>query len=594
MDEKDPIVEQEQVVLPATKEQSSKEDNVNLSLADIVEKLSEAMLTTQPRQEMAKLKALFYKAQGVLLAEKKQEWVAEGNEAEAFSFVFEEEAQMKAVFAQYKEKRAIELKVIEEEKQKNLALKKAIIAQLKELISTPDGVDKIFNQVKDLQEQWKSIGEISVSEYADMVRTYQSCIEQFYDFLKINKELRDYDFKKNLERKKILCDKVELLKGEEKVNLAFQQLQGMHAEWREIGPVAKEHRETLWERFKAASSIVNKNHADFYQKRKEEEEANLAKKIILCEQIEAFTKEMPKSYKEWTALTDKVIELQDQWKKIGYAPKKQNAKVYERFRLGCDTVFSRKSDFFKEVKSVQVANLELKKALVEKVDALKESNAWKETTEELIKLQKEWKTIGPVAKKHSDAIWKKFVTACDYFFEQKNLSFSNKKGEEQDNLAKKGEVVEQIAAYEGSQFSDLKQFIATYNAIGHVPFKEKDKIYKKYQKQLDLQFDRLKVGDEERKMSVFASSLEHLKEKGDDGLRRESIRLKRAYEAIQSDIKTRENNFGFLNIGSKGGSNPLFKEMEKNLERLKEEAVLIKKKIKMLNEAYKANGREND
>jgi hypothetical protein len=423
-----------------------------------------------------------------------------------------------------------------------------------------------------------------------LYKNYQLYSEQFYDIIKINNQFRDYDFKKNLEMKTALCETVEKLIDEQDVISAFHQLQKLHQQWREIGPVVKELREDLWTRFKTASTTINKRHQEYFESLKEKEQENLKIKTVICEQIENIDFSLLKTFKDWEGKSREVIGLQEKWKTIGFAPKKYNVKIFERFRAACDNYFNRKSDFYKGIKENMEKNLQLKIALCEKAEALKDSMDWKETAEKMIALQKEWKTIGSVARKHSDMVWKRFITACDYFFEQKNKNTTSQKSVEQTNLVAKKELIAKIKALSNQPEHDtaltmLREYMAEWAAIGFVPFKEKGGIHKEYHEAINKQFDRLKVGQNDRKLESFRNNLNEMAggEKGKGKLYGEREKLMRAYERMKNELQTYENNIGFLSISSKGGSG-LIKEMERKIEKLKEEMALIVKKIDAIDE----------
>ena len=406
--------------------------------------------------------------------------------------------------------------------------------------------------------------------------------EQFYDVLKINHEFREYDFKKNLEAKSRICETAEALTTDEDVIGAFRQLQQLHNEFRETGPVAPELREEVWTRFKAASTIINRRHQEHFEGKKEQERVNLEKKTALCEEIENIDYATLTNYQAWNTATDKILELQAQWKEVGFAPQKMNLKIFERFRAACDEFFKRKSDYYKEVKSSLAANLEKKKQLCEMAEQLKESEEWKETADKLTQLQKEWKATGPVAQKYSDALWKRFVAACDTFFERRNAQTSSQRKSEQENLKQKQAVIEAIKAIdttaeESEQVKQLNTLIAQWNSIGHVPFKEKDKMHKEYKESVNALYERLHVNATERKLADFRNNIA----KGGNSLQRERDRLIRQYENLKSEIATYENNLGFLNASNKKGQS-LVDVMRQKMEKLKGDAEVILKKIHLV------------
>lgn len=564
-----------------------------LSKEEILEKLSELVnaAAETTRNEVESLKQAFYKIHRAEVEETKKTFLENGGEEKDFvTLEDEDENKLKELLAVYKEKRAAILAEEDRIKAANYALKLQLIDQLKVLTESQDDFNKLYNDFKEIQQRWKEIKAVP-QEYAnELWKNYQTYTERFYDIIKINNQFRDYDFKKNLELKTALCETVEKLQNEPDVVSAFHQLQKLHQQWREIGPVAKELREELWARFKAASTVINKRHQEHFETLKSKEQDNLIAKTAICEEIEGIDFDALKTFKDWEEKNKEVIALQEKWKTIGFAPKKSNVKIFERFRAACDVYFSKKSTFYKSIKEEMEKNLELKKALCEKAEALKDSTEWKSTTEKMIALQKEWKTIGSVARKHSDAVWKRFISACDYFFEQKNKNVSSQKTVEQTNLAAKKALIERIKKLDESLSADdalaeLKGLMAEWNTIGHVPFKEKDKIYKEYHEAVDSQFDRLKVDQTDRKMQSFRSNLSDMAggERGKGKLYGEREKLMRMYERMKNELQTYENNIGFLSISSKGGGG-LVKEMERKIEKLKNEMALTIKKIDAIDE----------
>lgn len=563
-----------------------------LTKEEILEKLTGLVnaAAEATRNEVESLKQAFYKIHRAEVEESKKTFLEDGGE-EADFVAPEDEAEnkLKELLTVYKEKRAAILAEEERVKAANYALKLQLIDQLKALTESQDDFNKLYNEFKDIQQRWKEAKDVPQEHASELWKNYQIYSEKFYDIIKINNQFRDYDFKKNLELKTALCETVEKLENEPDVVSAFHQLQKLHQQWREIGPVAKELREETWGRFKAASTVINKRHQAHFETLKSKEQENLAAKTAICEQIENIDFSLLKTFKDWEAKNKEVIGLQEKWKTIGFAPKKSNVKIFERFRAACDAYFNRKGEFYKDIKEEMEKNLELKKALCEKAEALKDSTDWKNTTDKMIALQKEWKTVGSVARKHSDAVWKRFISACDYFFEQKNKNVSSQKSVEQNNLAAKKELIEKINNLDESlgadeSLAELKGLMAEWNAIGHVPFKEKDKIYKEYHEAVDKQFDRLKIDQNDRKMQTYRSNLTDMAgEHGKNKLYGEREKLMRMYERMKNELQTYENNIGFLSISSKGGGG-LVKEMERKIEKLKDEMALIIKKIDAIDE----------
>ena len=563
-----------------------------LSKEEILEKLTGLVgaAADATRNEVEALKQAYYKIHRSEVDELKKAFLTAGGEEKDFVAPEDEtESKIKELLNVYKEKRAAILAEEERVKAANYALKLQLIDQLKALTESQEDFNKLYNDFKDIQQRWKEVKAVPQEHVSELWKNYQIYSEKFYDIIKINNQFRDYDFKKNLEMKTALCETVEKLQTEPDVVSAFHQLQKLHQQWREIGPVAKELREDLWSRFKAASTIINKRHQEHFEGLKAKEQENLEAKTAICEQIENIDFQALKSFKDWEEKNKEVIALQDKWKTIGFAPKKSNVKIFERFRAACDVYFNRKSEFYKNIKDEMEKNLELKKALCEKAEALKDSTDWKSTTEKRIALQKEWKTIGSVARKHSDAVWKRFISACDYFFEQKNKNASSQKSVEQTNLAAKKALIEKINTLDEADHDEalavLKGYMAEWNTIGHVPFKEKDKVYKEYHEAVDQQFDRLKVDQNDRKMQTFRSNLSDMSngERGKGKLYGEREKLMRMYERMKNELQTYENNIGFLSISSKGGGG-LLKEMERKIDKLKNEMALIIKKIDAIDE----------
>ena len=564
-----------------------------LSKEEILEKLTslvEATTTDAIRNEVEVLKQTYYKIHRNEVDELKKAFLENGGEEKDFIVPEDEtENKLKELLTIYKEKRAAIQAEEERIKAANYALKLQLIDQLKALTESQEDFNKLYNKFKEIQQKWKEIKLVPQEYVNDLWKSYQIYSEKFYDIIKINNQFRDYDFKKNLELKTALCETVEKLQTEPDVISAFHQLQKIHQQWREIGPVAKELREDLWGRFKTASTVINKRHQDHFDVLKAKEQDNLDAKTAICEQIENIDYTTLKSFKDWEEKNKEVIALQDKWKTIGFAPKKSNVKIFERFRAACDVYFTRKNEFYKVIKEEMEKNLALKKVLCEKAEALKDSTDWKNTTDKLIALQKEWKTIGSVARKHSDIVWKRFITACDYFFEQKNKNTFSQKNVEQTNLTAKKALIEEIKAIDEADHDkalvSLKKLMAEWNTIGHVPFKDKDKIYKEYHEAVDKQFDRLRIDQSDRKMQAFRNNLNDLSsgERGKGKLYNEREKLVRIYERMKNELQTYENNIGFLSISSKGGGG-LFKEMERKIEKLKEEMALTIKKIEAIDE----------
>ena len=550
-----------------------------------VKELAEADAIPE-KQELDALKQAFYKIHKADVAAARAQFVENGGEPEAFlpaPNVLEDE--FKAAMNVIKQKRA-ELQAEQDRlKEENLKKKQDILERIKALSATPEEANQGYKEFKELQAQWKELQPVPAEKVNELWKTYQLYVEQYYDQLKLNNEFREYDFKKNLEIKTRLCETAEKLSEETDVISAFQQLQALHQEFKETGPVAKELREEIWARFKAASTAVNKRHQQFFEDLKKKEEENLARKTALCEKIEAIDTAAIKKVAEWENQTQTIIELQKEWRTIGFAPQKMNVKIFERFRNACDRFFTEKAAFFKRLKEEQAQNLAKKTELCEKAEALKDSTDWKATADQLMQIQKEWKAIGAVPKKYSESLWQRFIGACDYFFEQKNKNSASQRSEEKGNLQKKEAVIEKLKALldneeetENDKQAAVKELMKEWNETGHVPFKDKDRLYKTYHDIVDQLFKALNMSASRRKLDNFKNSLKNDAKEGGQGLPRERERLMRAYEIKRNEIKTYENNLGFLTCSSKKGSS-LLNEMNKKMEKLKEELQLLKEKI---------------
>ena len=560
------------------------------TLEEVVQRLKEINEKNDltDKQEIDSLKQTFYKLQKAKSEAARKAFIDEGGKAEDFTPETEPaEEEFKAVMNAIKEKRNALAAAQEQEKEENLTKKLGILERMKFLTESQEDTNKIYDEFKKLQQEWNEIGQIPVAKVNELWKTYQLYTEKFYDMVKLNNEFREYDFKKNLEQKTRLCEAAEKLAEEPDVISAFHQLQKLHQEFRAIGPVAKDLREEIWSRFKAASTVVNKRHQQHFEELKEKEQNNLDQKTVICEIVEGMEYDTFTTFADWEDKTNEILALQAKWKTIGYAPQKMNVKIFERFRAACDEFFRRKAAFFKSVKETMAANLEKKKAFCEKAEALKESTDWKETAEILTKLQKEWKTIGPVAKKHSDAVWKRFIGACDYFFERKNKATSSQRSEEVENLAKKEDVIKRMAALEATETADdataeqVRALMKEWNAIGFVPFKEKDRLYKEFHALVDKLFDRLHLSATEKRLSSVRTNGNK-----EGNLYRDRERLVRTYEGLKNDIQTYENNLGFLNSSSKKG-NTLVADITRKIERLKKDMELVLKKIKDIDESLK-------
>lgn len=562
-----------------------------LTKEEILNKLKEmvADIENAAKSEIDSLKQAFYKQHNYEQEAARKQFIDNGGSTEDFIPQTDSvEEEFKNIMSVIKEKRNALAAEVEKQKEMNLQIKLSIIEELKELVESPDDANKNYTEFKKLQQQWNEVKQIPPAKVNELWKSYQLYVEKFYDLLKLNSEFREYDFKKNLEIKTHLCEAAEKLAEEQDVVSAFHQLQKLHQEFRDTGPVAKELRDEIWIRFKAASTVVNKRHQQHFEALKETEQHNLDQKTVICEIIEAIEYDQLTNFALWENKTQEIIALQNKWKTIGFAPQKMNVKIFERFRKTCDEFFHKKGEFFKTLKEGMNENLEKKRALCEKAEALKESTDWKATADELTKLQKEWKTIGPVAKKHSDVVWKRFISACDYFFDQKNKATSSQRSVEQENLEKKKAVIEKLNAIdetmdtkEASQL--VRDLMKEWNSIGFVPFKEKDKIYKQYHNRIDELFKHFNISASNKKLSNFKSSISSMQEGNSQTLYREREKLTRAFENMKSELQTYENNLGFLNASSKKG-NSLLTEINRKVEKLKADIELVKEKIKVIDE----------
>ena len=568
-----------------------------LTKEEILAKLKEVVADVEnvAKPEIDGLKQSFYKLHNAEQEAARKLFIENGGAAENFvpqTDCVEEE--FKNIMSVIKEKRSALTAELEKQKEMNLQVKLSIIEELKELVESPDDANKSYTEFKKLQQQWNEVKLVPQAKVNELWKNYQLYVEKFYDLLKLNNEFREYDFKKNLEIKAHLCEAAEKLADEADVVSAFHQLQKLHQEFRDTGPVAKELRDEIWARFKAASTTVNRRHQQHFEALKEVEQHNLDQKTVICEIIEAIDYKELTNFASWESKTQEVIALQNKWKTIGFAPQKMNVKIFERFRKACDEFFRKKGEFFKSLKEGMNENLEKKRALCEKAEALKDSTDWKATADELTKLQKEWKTIGPVAKKYSDAVWKRFISACDYFFEQKNKATSSQRSVEQENLEKKKNIIEKLNAIDDQMDTEgatqlVRDLMKEWNGVGHVPFKEKDRIYKQYHSQIDKLFERFNISASNKKLSNFKSTISSIQEGSPQALYREREKLVRAFDNMKNELQTYENNLGFLTTSSKKG-NSLLTEINRKVEKLKADIELVKEKIKVVDENIKNQG----
>ena len=563
------------------------------SKSEIIERLKEIVGNDEnpTKEELDHLKTSFYKLHIAEREAQQKAYLEAGGDPDKYVLVPDEaEDVFKAEMGVIKERRAKLFLQQEAEKQENLEKKLNIIERIKNMASSPEEANKNYNEFKELQQQWKDIKNVPADKANELWRNYQLYVEQYYDQLNLNREAREYDFKKNLGIKNHLCEAAEKLAEEPDVISAFHQLQELHQQFREVGPVAKELRDEVWTRFKAASTVINKRHQQHFDELRAKEEDNLVKKTALCEKVEDIVKDEHKGANEWEKLTKEIIDIQAEWKKIGFAPQKMNVKIFERFRAACDDFFSKKAAFFKEMKQRYNENIAKKQSLIEKAEALMENTDWKVTTDKMIALQKEWKTIGAVPKKAGDELWSKFLEACNKFFEARNAANAGTRNEERTNLDKKKAIISQLKELVEGNVDDLQEkvkgLVDEYAKIGHVPYKEKDKLYKQYHEVLDKLYDDLHVTTAKRRLDNFKSNLKNVVKRGEDALDNERGRLMRRYEGLKQEINTYENNLGFLNASSKKG-NSLIDEMNRKVQRLKDDMELIKQKIKTIDSENK-------
>lgn len=574
-------------------QQSTLEDPAKKAYAtkqEVLERVKEIAHSSENpnKEELDLLKTTFYK---IHLAERDaqmKEYLAKGGDPEKYILLPDDtEEAFKAEMQLIKEKRAKIFLAQEEEKQDNLRKKEEIIEKIKAMTTSPEEANKSYQNFKALQQEWKEIKNIPADKANEVWKNYQLYVEQFYDMLKLNSEAREYDFKKNLEAKTQLCEAAEKLNEEEDVISAFHQLQDLHQQYREIGPVAKELREQIWERFKAASTVINKKHQQHFEDLRAKEEENLAKKTSLCEKVEAANQGEYKTAKDWEKVTQEIIEIQKEWRTIGFAPQKMNVKIFERFRIANDKFFNKKAEFFKGLKDTYSANLEKKQQLVNKAKELADSTDWKKTGDKFIALQKEWKKVGTVPHKQGELLWKEFLDTCNKFFEARNKQNAGSRSEEHANLDKKRNIIAQLKELVIAEISDnnfqkkLKNLAKQYSAIGHVPFKEKDKVYKEYHEAIDAAYKKLHATNAKRHFDNFKNNLKNVAKEGGNALGNERGKLLRRYDQLRIEITTYENNLGFFNTASKKG-NSLVEEMNRKIEKLKADLEMVKQKIKAI------------
>ena len=581
-------VEETAVETTENNAEPAEERKVYTNKKEVLERVKEIAHSDEApqKEEVEYLKTAFYKLHITEREAKLKEYIDGGGNPETYQITPDEDEEVfKAEMGIIKERRQQLFREQEAEKEENLKKKQAIIEKIKAMVTSPEEASKTYQEFKALQQEWRDIKAVPAESANELWRNYQLYVEQFYDLLKLNSEARELDFKKNLEAKTRLCEAAEKLADEEDVISAFHQLQQLHQEYREVGPVSKELREEIWQRFKAASTVINKRHQQHFEDLRNREEENLAKKTELCEKVEAITAQENKGSGDWERHTQEIIAIQSEWKTIGFAPQKMNVKIFERFRAACDAFFANKAEYFKALKDSFKENADKKRALIEKAKALQDSTDWRSTSDKLIALQKEWKTIGMVPKKLGDQLWEEFLGACNKFFEARNAAGAGQRNEEHENLEKKRDVIERLKAVaeeagEGLQ-EKVQKLVEEYNGIGHVPFKEKDKIYEEYHTVLDKLYKELNISVAKKRLNKFKDNLKQVAERGEGALDNERQRLMRQYDNLKQDIQTYENNLGFLTASSKKG-NSLIEEMNRKIQKLKDDLQLVKEKIKAI------------
>ena len=591
--------------VPETVEEPTAEEPVEKKIyntkQEVLDRIKEIAQSDEApaKDEVDLLKTVFYKLHIAEREQQMKEYLDGGGDPEKYQVRPDDlEEMFKVEMNVIKEKRAKVFQAQEAEKQENLQRKLEIIEKIKSMVTSPDEANKSYKEFKALQDEWREIKAVPAEKANELWRNYQLYVEQFYDLLKLNNEAREYDFKKNLELKTKLCEAAEKLADESDVISAFHQLQELHQQYREIGPVAKDLREEMWQRFKAASTVINKRHQQHFEGLRAREEENLQKKTELCEKVEAIAQEENKGAGDWEKHTKQIIELQNEWKTIGFAPQKMNVKIFERFRAACDDFFTRKATYFKTMKEQFAENAEKKRALVEKAQELQDSTDWKSTSDKFIALQKEWKTIGLVPKKLGDQLWNDFLGACNKFFEARNAATAGTRNEERANLEAKRAIIEQLKELSEQEAADglqekVHELVEQYNQVGHVPYKEKDKLYKEYREVLDKLYKDLNISAAHRRLDNFKSNLKNMAKRGEDALDSERTRLMRRYEQMKQEIQTYENNLGFLNAASKKGSS-LIDEMNRKVQKLKDDLKLTYEKIKAIDEENSKQSEEDE
>ena len=577
---------EEEEAAPEEQTATDEQSLVGKSKIELVEMFAQ-LLETKPVQSLRgdaeAIKIAFYKLRRSEVEAQRKEFLDAGGKEEEFSpSVDGVEVNLKELFARYRKMRDEFVAGLEQAKEENLKVKLAIIEELKELVNSDETLNHTFNKFRELQQRWKETGPVPQANVKDTWETYNLHVENFYNFIKINNELRDLDLKKNYEAKISLCEQAEALVVEPSVVSAFRKLQKLHDEWRETGPVANEFKEPLWERFKLASSRINKAHQEHFESLKGEQQKNLDMKTELCVKAEELSEQMLTSRKEWNKANDRLLEIQKVWKTIGFAPKKDNTRIYERFRNACDRFFALKRDYYAQLKAEMDHNLQLKNEICEAAESIKDSEDWKKTADELIALQKRWKEVGAVSRRHSDAVWKRFRAACDYFFERKAAHFSSVDNEQERNLQAKRELLEQMKACDVKEggFEAIKAFQRKWSEIGYVPIKQKDALQKQYKEVVDAMFATLRGSEHDRSMDRFRSKLSSMKASGEKRLRSERERLYNKVKQLEADIALLENNIGFFAHSKNAES--MINDVRVKIEKAKAEMAETIEKVKLI------------
>ncbi|MDE5704465.1 DUF349 domain-containing protein [Muribaculum sp.] len=553
-----------------------------------LEEISSRSGSDVSRDEVTRLRQAFHAFRKNELIAEKEAFIADGNDEKDYLPSLDPlEERMTVLLNMIKEAKAEFIARQDEERRANLARKRDIIKELDEMAADTDNVNRHFPRFRELTQAFKDAGEVPPTDATDLWRDYQAAVERFYDQLKVNKDLRDYDFRKNLEMKQLLIEEAEKLEGEADVVTAFRRLQDLHEKWRDVGPVAKELRDEIWNRFKEASAVINKKYQAFFEERKERERENEEKKTAICERVEKIDITALANHSAWEQATKEILAAQEEWKKLGFASKKVNNALFARFRKTCDDFFTAKGDYFRQVRDMRTSNLERKTALCERAEALKDSTDWKKTADAIAELQKEWKTIGPVDKKHSDIIWRRFIDACDYFFECRKKATSGQRRTERENLKSKEEIIKSLKAIADDTPRDeaiakVKELQSAWQAVGHVPFRDKDRVNEEYRAIVGNLYEHFDIREKRARMEAFAGNIREMQGDG-NRLGRERERLVRALEQKRGEIKTYENNLGFFNVTSKSG-NALLRDMERKIDHLKEDLKALEEKIRLIDQ----------